>query len=194
MKYFLNNIKFLDDFNKGTFSLISNNPQAKDNYINKNPLLNSAGIFRDWPEDRLIYFNLDENLLCLINEEDHLKIKLNTTDSSKMTDNMVLYFDFLEKLENNFSFAYDNEMGYLNSLPINSGASSYFNIKIKVPNKAENFNNIRKSLEESERDLSLNFNDQGISEYAILSISNKSPYYSFANLLIDIIKIKDFLK
>jgi protein-arginine kinase len=184
----------LDDYCKGRFSLINNNPQAKENYINKNPLLKSAGIFRDWPEDRLIYFNLDDNLLCLINEEDHLKIKLNTSDRTKMTDNLVLYFDLLEKLENNFSFAYDNDIGYLNSLPINSGASTYFNIKIKAPKNPDNFKKIKQALEESEKDLLLDFKDQESSDYSILSISNKTPYYSFANLLIDMIKIKDYLK
>ncbi len=167
----------------------------KEIYLNKNLLLKSAGVFRDWPDDRLIYFNLDDNLLCFINEEDHLKIKLNTNDPVNITDNLVMYFDFLEKLEDNFSFAFDNEIGYLNSLPINSGSSTYFNVKIKVAKNEENYKNIVNALEESQNDLILSLDkNENNKEYSILSISNKSPYYSFANLLIDIIKFKDFLK
>jgi len=194
-KYFTYLNLYLENYSKGRFALITNNSDLKDNYVNKNPMLKSAGIFRDWPEDRLIYFNLDDNFLCLINEEDHLKVKLNTNEVAKISDNLVLYFDFLEKLENNFSFAYDNEIGYLNSIPINSGASTFFSVKLKIPKSQENFIKIVDALEESANDLNLNLNkNEGNDDFSILTITNKSPYYSFANLLIDIIKFKDFLK
>lgn len=171
--------------------MISKNPELRESYINKYLLLKSAGIFRDWPEDRLIYFNLEDNLLCLINEEDHLKIKLNCSDKEKLTDNLVLYFDFLEKLESSFSFAYENDIGYLTSSPNNTGASTFFNIKIKIPNNEENYSAIFKAMEESINDLDINI-EKG-DDYSVLRLSNKSPYYSFANLLIDIIKIKGFI-
>ena len=121
-----------------------------------------------------------------------MKIKLNSIDPNKITDDLVVYFDFLEKLENKFSFAFDNDIGYLSSIPSNVGASTFFNVKLKIANKVENFEKIGKSLEESLNDLAFDFEKKN-EDFTVLTLSNKSPYYSFANLLIDLIKIKDYL-
>ena len=62
----------------------------------------------------------------------------------KISNNLVTYFDLLHKLEEEFAFAYDNEIGYLNTLPINSGSATFFSCKIKIPknefNKAQEYN------------------------------------------------------
>ena len=60
----------------GNFLTPTDNKEINRKYFEKNPLLKSSGIFKDWPEDRLIYLNLEEELILFINEEDHLKIKL----------------------------------------------------------------------------------------------------------------------
>jgi hypothetical protein len=148
--------------------------------------------------------------MIFINEEDHLQIKLNTNDKEKISDNLVTYFDLLEKLEEKFAFAYDNDIGYLNTLPINSGSATFFSCKIKVPknefNKGNVLQEIIKKIEDGEKDLNIRLeknlknnndndnNNNDIENYDILSISNKSPYYSFANFLIDLMKIKDHLR
>ncbi len=191
-----------ENFFKGNFFTPTTDKEINKKYFEKNPLFKSAGIFKDWPLDRLIYLNLQNELMIFINEEDHLQIKLNTKDKEKISNNLVTYFDLLHKLEEEFAFAYDNEIGYLNTLPINSGSATFFSCKIKIPknefNKGDVLLEIIKKIEDGGKDLNLsidkNVNENVNENYYILSISNKSPYYSFIDFLIDILKIKEHLR
>lgn len=136
--------------------------------------------------------------MIFINEEDHLKIKLKATDKAKIADNLVTYFDLLEKFEEKFAFAWDNDIGYLNTVPINVGCATLFSCKMKVPkteiNKGNVLNEIIKKIEDGEKDLNITLDKIEKGEFDVLTISNKSPFYSFANFLIDLMKIKDHLR
>jgi len=43
----------------------------------QNQFLRSSGIYRDWPDARLIYLNGHDKVNLLVNEEDHLKLRFN---------------------------------------------------------------------------------------------------------------------
>jgi protein-arginine kinase len=170
--------------NKGRFNALAYSHE----FLNDFPLLKSAGVYRDWPDDRVIYINDSEGLILLINEEDHIKIKLNLKESGKIAESLMHYYELLEILEKELIIAYDKEFGYLAALPSNVGSGTYFRIKIKLNGKNENQDEIIKILEKSKNDI----------EYYIfenqLVITNKTPFYNFANCLVELINLKDHLK
>jgi hypothetical protein len=178
---------------KGKFARLSNDK----NFVNENLMLKSAGVFRDWPEDRVAYIN--DNFICYINEEDHLKLKINGKigDKDNLSGMILRYFEFLEKMEKNVNFCVHNNLGYLTTLPSNIGTGTYFKLKIKInPNKATHVEIIKK-MEENSKDIL--FEIKKISkedeiEKFILEIETKNPFYSFSTLLVDILGIKEHFK
>ncbi len=43
-----------------------------EKFVNSNFILRSAGLYRHFPDDRLVYMNF--GIICIINEEDHINI------------------------------------------------------------------------------------------------------------------------
>jgi creatine kinase len=170
---------------EGLFSPVRN---KYDNDI----LLYSAGVFRDWPNDRMIYLNNPSRLICLINEEDHLKVKLNSVDSKEMTNAILNYFEFLEKMESKVNFVIHEKFGFLNSQPVNSGTGTYFALKIKISSDQERHKDMLQKMEESKKDLYIEITQQDGQYY--LNLSNSNPFYTFSTLLIELLNIKDYFK
>ena len=168
---------------KGDFTEISDLKKLKETCSNFK-LLKHANVFRNWPENRYVYKNNNNNFHCIINEEDHLKLQMKVKDD--FTDAILNYFDFLEKIETELNFAYDNKLGFLNTLANNLGTGNYFKIKLKTNDKNKD--------DLSELIKNFDVNDYNIAvEEGQLELSNKHPYINFASLLIDIIGAKEFL-
>jgi protein-arginine kinase len=181
----INNLELSVFKSQGLFSPVRN---KYDNDI----LLYSSGVFRDWPNDRMIYLNNQSRFICLINEEDHLKVKLNSVNPMEMTNSILNYYEFLEKMEREVNFVIHEKFGFLNSQPANSGTGTYFAIKIKISRDHERHKEMLQKMEESKKDLFIEITEQD-GEY-FLNLSNSNPFYTFSTLLIELLNIKDYFK
>jgi hypothetical protein len=171
---------------QGKFYKVKKEHSSEDNF------LNLADVYSQWPDDRMIYLNLDSRLLFLINEEDHFKMKLNMNAPNKMTKYLLNYFEFLESIEKRADFAMHPNFGYLN-MNINScGTATRFYIKLKVASDKVKKEEIKKKLHESSKDLKFEIHDEEAQSY--MEISNSNPYYTFSTFLIELMNIKDLLK
>jgi protein-arginine kinase len=159
-----------------------------ENFVNGNPILKSGQVYRDFPDDRIIYINSD--LIVLINEEDHIKIKINTKEIKTPGKSLLNYYLLLEELEKELVIAYDKDLGYLSTLPTNLGSATFFKLKIKLTDShhSEILNQLSKIKDEA------NLTITKENEIYYLNISNKTSFYNLANLLVEIISIKDYLK
>eukprot|EP00960_Hanusia_phi_P033419 750448-Hanusia_phi.AAC.2 len=91
----------------------------------KNSLQQVCGASRDWPENRGIFHNIDNSIVCWLNGEDHLKI--NVLD--KHHDVPLTFRKFCELHEAikqrmeaaGKHFACDELFGYLSTCPSNAG-------------------------------------------------------------------------
>ena len=82
--FVINNIKKIeaDVFgNTGVFVDLDKHDSPKKMQFNE--FLKSAGIYRDWPDGRTIYFNSSNVFNAFINEEDHLKVILRQINDKK---------------------------------------------------------------------------------------------------------------
>jgi hypothetical protein len=123
------------DYSKGKFYAIN---QKYLDYPNKFPLLKEYGVYSDWPNDRVIYKNKD--IVVIINEEEHLKFKLNFNkiySKEKLTTSLFELYEMLDQFEKIVPFAYDDKFGYLSSLPSNTGNSIHFQLKVKLNSDIE---------------------------------------------------------
>ena len=75
-------VSSLEDDLKGEYFQLSEMDEAKQQELTENkflftsgdPNLSVAGMERDWPDNRGLFFNDAKSLLAWINEEDHLRI------------------------------------------------------------------------------------------------------------------------
>jgi len=192
-EYFKNKIEMIEEevFKmKGNFK---ENSEKISDTVNKNKnILSSAGVFRDWPNGRLIYKNNKDAFTCFINEEDHLKMTMNTKNPSHMTNDILFYFDFLESIEKKVIFAYDKYLGYLNCLSSNLGNGTYYYIKLRIKDDPTIISEIRKKLNENIKEISIDIlKEEG---KAIIQLSNKNPYFGFSAIMVEILGIKEYLE
>jgi creatine kinase len=170
---------------EGVFKQIKNDEHMKRNF---EEFFKDSGTYRDWPDNRLIYLNDYSSFICIINEEDHLKIKLNTTNPLEMQHAILNYFEFLEKIESTLDLSMHKNYGFLNTLPSNSGTGSYFRIKVKITSDDKKNQILLNKFEESKKDLLLEIKKEEWQSYLI--ISNTNPFYTFSTILVEIIGVK----
>jgi creatine kinase/arginine kinase len=98
--------------------------------------LEAAGLNRDWPEGRGIYYNAAKNFLVWVNEEDQLRIisMQPGADLSAVFNRLLLT---LEALERQLQFLQDDRLGYLTSCPTNLGTALRASVHIRLPYLAE---------------------------------------------------------
>ncbi len=149
----------------------------------QNQYYRSCGFYRDWPDGRFIYVNNNDTLSLISNEEDHVKIFQKNGKDSNISKYLISYFSLLDVIDMNA--CYDDNLGYVNSIPINLGSGTYFKVQLSVTSEnresiISHFKNIA--------DLKVKELDNSI------EISNNSSFYNFSAFLIEIISIKDKLK
>ena len=181
------------DYSKGKFYAIN---QKYLDYPNKFPLLKEYGVYSDWPNDRVIYKNKD--IVVIINEEEHLKFKVNfnkTDSKEKLTTSLFQLYEMLDQFEKIVPFAYDDKFGYLSSLPSNTGNSIHFQLKVKLNSDIEKQEKIKSNL----TTLSRQFNDNLIvsiessDNSKVLKIINSSANVPFVQIMLELLQNKEFL-
>ena len=95
--------------------------------------LEAAGLNRDWPEGRGIFYNENRTFLVWVNEEDQLRII-----SMQMGGDIGEVFTRLalgiEEINKYMGFAHDPSLGYITSCPTNLGTALRASVHIKLPN------------------------------------------------------------
>lgn len=102
---------------------ITQNSLKEKNLISKEMLNNKCGA---------IVINEDNSLVCMVNEEDHLRIQV--FEAGFNVENCYdKLFEFTQKLENNISFAKSEKYGYLTSCPTNIGSGMRVSVMLHLP-------------------------------------------------------------
>lgn len=133
--------------------------------------LESAGVNRDWPNNRGIFRSSDELFLTWVSEEDSLRIM-----SMQKGADIAAVFNRLAKglghIDQNITFAYDPKLGYLTTCPTNLGTGMRASVHIKIPKlSAEpNFKEVCADLGLSIRGV---HGEHSESEGGVYDISNK---------------------
>ena len=121
-------------FPLGSISEKQRNQLIAEHYLFKkgDKFLESAGINRDWPDNRGIFISQDREFIVWVNEEDHIRIiSMNKGGDFKAV--FIKLFDAINQLSVNLDFAFDNSLGYLNSCPTNIGTAMRASVHIKLP-------------------------------------------------------------
>ncbi|XP_078575743.1 arginine kinase-like [Branchiostoma floridae x Branchiostoma japonicum] len=98
----------------------------------------AAGIHRDWPEGRGIFYNDAKTFLVWVNEEDHLRIisMQKGADVKAVFDRLCRGIDAINKAllrHAQTGFAFHKQYGYLSSCPTNLGTGMRASVHVGVP-------------------------------------------------------------
>merc|ERR1712054_285531 len=94
--------------------------------------LESAGLEREWPDNRGIFHNDAKTFLVWVNEEDQLRI----ISMQKGSDILAVFqrlADAANKIEAKAKFANDEHFGYISTCPTNSGTGLRASVHINLP-------------------------------------------------------------
>ncbi|MCF8045555.1 MAG: hypothetical protein K9J83_06820 [Desulfarculaceae bacterium] len=106
----------------------------------------SAGINRDFPKARGVFFSDHGGLLAWVNEEDHLRI-ISMDQGSDISGAFTRIADLLTFLENRINFAKDSRYGYLNACPSNIGTAMRAGVHIRLPGLDRQRNTLYRTAE-----------------------------------------------
>jgi len=101
------------------------------------PLLTCAGMARDWPEGRGIWFNKAKNFLVWINEEDHIRV-ISMQKDGNMKQVFTRWCDGLNLFEAEIKkagheFMWNQHLGYVLTCPSNLGTGVRCGVHVKIP-------------------------------------------------------------
>ncbi len=134
--------------------------------------LESAGLNRDWSNDRGIFHNKDKTFLVWINEEDQLRI-ISMQKGGNIKQVFERLADAVSEIQQKIAFSYTNRLGYISSCPTNLGTAMRASVHIKLPNLGNNkqeFNAIAKKHQVQIRGVD---GEHSQSKSGIFDISNK---------------------
>jgi creatine kinase/arginine kinase len=171
--------KLTDDLSGNYFPLSNMSKTVREQMINDHFLfkqgdrfMEAAGLNRNWPEDRGIFYNQNKNFLVWINEEDQMRI-ISMQKGADMKSVFSRLTKALSQLEKYLDFAYNERLGYISSCPTNLGTAMRASVHISLPQLSENrrlFNSITKKNHLQIRGVHGEHSD---SKDAIFDISNK---------------------
>lgn len=167
---------------KGEFKEILND-KIKDN-------LNKERILEDFPKNYQIYLNEKNDFKLIINLQDHLNIILENKNKGNLANKLLNYFVFLEFLEKENAFAYEDYYGYLNTNPYDLGSGTHILVNIKLNVSKEALAKIKDTLNNSKNDISYSISE----DETILTLKNKTPFNNFSNFIVEILSLKEFLQ
>jgi len=95
----------------------------------------SAGVYRDWPDARGIFFNNAKTFLVWVNEEDHYRIisMQKGGDLAAVFKRLVTGIRLIEK---EVAFAHSDRLGYVTFCPTNLGTTLRASVHVAVPKLA----------------------------------------------------------
>merc|ERR1711881_673595 len=105
------------------------------------PLLTCAGMARDWPSGRGIWFNDAKNFLVWINEEDHIRV-ISMQKDGNMHEVFTRWCNGLNKFEaeikrDGHEFMWNQHLGYVLTCPSNLGTGVRCGVHVKIPKLSE---------------------------------------------------------
>jgi len=94
--------------------------------------LESAGVNRDWPKNRGIFFSLDKRFLVWVSEEDSMRIisMQPGADIAEVFTRLATALDFINQ---KVQFAFDPVRGYYTTCPTNLGTAMRASVHIRIP-------------------------------------------------------------
>ena len=133
--------------------------------------LESAGVNRDWPNGRGIFYTSDKTFLVWVNEEDHLRI-ISMQQGGRLADVYERLRQGLEKINEQLPFARSQRLGYLSSCPTNLGTAMRASVHIRLPRlgQRQDFRKLCDQLQLSVRGI---HGEHSNSENGVWDISNK---------------------
>lgn len=134
--------------------------------------LESAGVNRDWPNNRGIFRSNDELFLTWVSEEDSMRIMSmqKGADIAAVFNRLSTALDCINK---HIEFAFDNKLGYLTTCPTNLGTGMRASVHIAIPKLSvqPNFKDVCAGLGLSIRGV---HGEHSESEGGVYDISNKA--------------------
>ncbi len=133
--------------------------------------LESAGVNRDWPAGRGIFYTKDKKFLVWVNEEDHLRII-----SMQQGGGLATVYERLRigvaHIGEQLQFARSERLGYFSSCPTNLGTTMRASVHIRLPrlSQSEDFLKLCNEMQLSVRGVHGEHSD---SEDGVWDISNK---------------------
>lgn len=126
---------------KGNYYSLSNlNQKAQEQlmqdhflFTKKDRFLESAGMIKDWPIGRGIFYNNAKTFLVWVNEEDHLRI-ISMQEGFNFETVVKRLFQALQIIDKKLIFLKDPHLGFLSSCPTNLGTALRASVHIKTPN------------------------------------------------------------
>ena len=133
--------------------------------------LESAGVNRDWPNNRGIFFSNDKKFLVWISEEDSMRI-ISMQQGADVAEVFNRLAKALEHINQKINFAFDDIRGYHTTCPTNLGTAMRASVHIKIPKLSAqpNFEEVCKELGLSIRGV---HGEHSESADGIYDISNK---------------------
>ena len=199
----------IDPSCSGSYLPLKNMSQEEKDLLITNHLLfdsndkymESAGFYKDWPNNRGIFLSKKNNFMVWLNEEDHLRIiALETGGNIKKAFETFLIA--LNSIEKEVDFAYDRRLGYLSSCPSNLGTGMRASILIYLPELGKNKKKLNKICHQMGLNVRGKYGENNKKCNHIFDISNAKRLgiseVEIINLLIDgiseLIKLEDNLK
>ncbi len=149
------------------------NQMIKDHFLFKqgDRFLESAGVNRDWPNNRGIFFSEDKKFLVWISEEDSMRI-ISMQQGGDIAEVFERLSKALEHINQHIAFAFDSTRGYHTTCPTNLGTAMRASVHIKIPKLSahQDFEKICKELGLSIRGVD---GEHSESSDGIYDISNK---------------------
>ncbi len=136
--------------------------------------LESAGVNRDWPESRGIFFSDDKRFLVWVSEEDSMRI-ISMQQGADIAEVFNRLASALEHINQHIAFAFDDVRGYHTTCPTNLGTAMRASVHIKIPKLSSPEN--KEKFEQVCKDLGLSIRgvhgEHSESKDGIYDISNK---------------------
>jgi creatine kinase len=133
--------------------------------------LESAGVNRDWPNNRGIFFSNDKKFLVWVSEEDSMRI-ISMQQGADIAEVFTRLSKALDHINQKIEFAFDDVRGYYTTCPTNLGTAMRASVHIKIPKLSSqpNFEEVCKELGLSIRGV---HGEHSESSDGIYDISNK---------------------
>lgn len=94
--------------------------------------LESAGVNRDWPKNRGIFFSDDKKFLVWVSEEDSMRI-ISMQQGADVAEVFTRLATALDRINNHINFAFDDVRGYHTTCPTNLGTAMRASVHIRIP-------------------------------------------------------------
>lgn len=163
--------------------------------------LEAAGLNRDWPEGRGIFFNNAKDFLVWVNEEDQLRI-ISMQKGANIKEVFSRLLNALEQIEKELSFAFSDRLGYISSCPTNLGTAMRASVHISLPKLRKHKAQMEAIVKKHHLQIRGIHGEHSDSQGSIFDISNRrrlgisevDAIMDLYNGVIDLIKAEEALK